>query len=159
MGLELPNHEIMTWAEVGCLTIWTTQLPQRVIISNSHCVFCLFVCLFVLVLLLLWGFLLLFCCCCCCCSFGFSVRNTYGTNFISHCEIYVVVWLESWITKAILIDQMRSLWTETSHHFTLSSQVVSPEYHWRTWWFWLSLVHNKMVAAIIFKWNHFCHCK
>ena len=25
MGLELTNHKIMTWAEVGCPTNWTTQ--------------------------------------------------------------------------------------------------------------------------------------
>ena len=27
-GLELVNCEIMTWAEVGCLTDWATQAPQ-----------------------------------------------------------------------------------------------------------------------------------
>ena len=27
VGLELPDHEIMTWAEVGCLTDWATQAP------------------------------------------------------------------------------------------------------------------------------------
>ena len=26
-GLELTNHEIMTWTEVGRLTDWTTQAP------------------------------------------------------------------------------------------------------------------------------------
>ena len=26
-GLELMNHEIMTWPEVGCLTEWATQAP------------------------------------------------------------------------------------------------------------------------------------
>ena len=26
-GLELTDHEIMTWAEVGCLTDWATQVP------------------------------------------------------------------------------------------------------------------------------------
>ena len=28
-GLELTNHEIMTWAEVGRLTDWATQAPQK----------------------------------------------------------------------------------------------------------------------------------
>ena len=28
-GLEPTNREIMTWAEVGCLTIWATQVPLR----------------------------------------------------------------------------------------------------------------------------------
>ena len=27
-GLELTSHEIMTWAEVRCLTDWATQVPQ-----------------------------------------------------------------------------------------------------------------------------------
>ena len=27
-GLKLTNREIMTWAEVGCLTDWATQMPQ-----------------------------------------------------------------------------------------------------------------------------------
>ena len=27
-GLELMNWEIMTWAEVGCLTNWATQAPR-----------------------------------------------------------------------------------------------------------------------------------
>ena len=31
-GLELPNHEIMTWAEGGRLTNWATQVPQFVFI-------------------------------------------------------------------------------------------------------------------------------
>ena len=26
-GLELINHEIITWAKVGCLTEWATQVP------------------------------------------------------------------------------------------------------------------------------------
>ena len=26
-GLELTNHEIMTWAKVGRLTAWATQVP------------------------------------------------------------------------------------------------------------------------------------
>ena len=30
-GLELMNGEIMTWAEVGCLTDWATQAPV-----NTH---------------------------------------------------------------------------------------------------------------------------
>ena len=29
VGLEPTNHEIMTWAEVGCLTDWATQTPQK----------------------------------------------------------------------------------------------------------------------------------
>ena len=28
VGLKLTNHEIVTWAEVGCLTYWATQVPQ-----------------------------------------------------------------------------------------------------------------------------------
>ena len=28
-GLELTNQEIMTWAEVGSLTDWVTQAPQK----------------------------------------------------------------------------------------------------------------------------------
>ena len=28
MGLEPTNREIVTWAEVGHLTHWTTQVPQ-----------------------------------------------------------------------------------------------------------------------------------
>ena len=28
VGLELTDREIMTWAEVGCLTDWATQVPQ-----------------------------------------------------------------------------------------------------------------------------------
>ena len=27
MGLELTNHKIVTWAEVGLLTDWATQVP------------------------------------------------------------------------------------------------------------------------------------
>ena len=27
VGLELTNHAIMTWAEVGCSTDWATQVP------------------------------------------------------------------------------------------------------------------------------------
>ena len=30
VGLELMNHEIMTWAEFRCLTDWATQAPQEV---------------------------------------------------------------------------------------------------------------------------------
>ena len=26
-GLKLVNHEIMTWADVGCSTDWATQVP------------------------------------------------------------------------------------------------------------------------------------
>ena len=29
VGLELTNREIMTWAEVRCLTNWATQVPQE----------------------------------------------------------------------------------------------------------------------------------
>ena len=29
-GLELTNRKIMTWAEVGCLTDWATQVPQTI---------------------------------------------------------------------------------------------------------------------------------
>ena len=32
-GLEPTNHEIMTWAEVGCSTDWATQAPQYI---NSY---------------------------------------------------------------------------------------------------------------------------
>ena len=28
-GLKLMNREIMTWAEVGCLTKWATQAPPN----------------------------------------------------------------------------------------------------------------------------------
>ena len=28
-GLKLTDREIMTWAEVGCLTDWATQAPQH----------------------------------------------------------------------------------------------------------------------------------
>ena len=31
-GLELMNHEIMTWAEVRHLTDWATQVPHPVIV-------------------------------------------------------------------------------------------------------------------------------
>ena len=34
-GLELVNHEIMTWAEVGHLTDWATQAPQQSPSLNS----------------------------------------------------------------------------------------------------------------------------
>ena len=30
-GLELLNHEIMTWGEVRCLTDWATQTPHRIL--------------------------------------------------------------------------------------------------------------------------------
>ena len=29
VGFELTNYEIMTWAEVRCLTNWATQAPQQ----------------------------------------------------------------------------------------------------------------------------------
>ena len=29
VGLKLTNHEVMTWAEVGHLTDWTTQAPNK----------------------------------------------------------------------------------------------------------------------------------
>ena len=32
MRLEPTNHEIMTWAEVRCLTYWATQAPHRIIL-------------------------------------------------------------------------------------------------------------------------------
>ena len=36
-GLELTNHEIMTWAEVGHLTDWATQVPLKwQILGNIH---------------------------------------------------------------------------------------------------------------------------
>ena len=28
-GLELADREIVTWAEVGCLTDWAIQAPQK----------------------------------------------------------------------------------------------------------------------------------
>ena len=30
VGLKLTNHEIMTWTEVRCLTVWATQAPSNV---------------------------------------------------------------------------------------------------------------------------------
>ena len=36
MGLELTDCEIMTWAEVGHLTDWATQVPQQVCCSKGH---------------------------------------------------------------------------------------------------------------------------
>ena len=36
MGLKLTNREIMTWAEVGSLTDWATQVPQYQQILNTH---------------------------------------------------------------------------------------------------------------------------
>ena len=33
-GLELKSHEIMNWAEVGCLTDWATQAPLQ--FNYSH---------------------------------------------------------------------------------------------------------------------------
>ena len=35
-GLELTDHEIMTWAEVGRLTDWTTQVPQDTQILSAQ---------------------------------------------------------------------------------------------------------------------------
>ena len=32
-GLELPNCEVMTWAEVGCVTDWATQVPRLLVNS------------------------------------------------------------------------------------------------------------------------------
>ena len=32
-GLELTDHEIMTWVEVGHLTDWATQAPQDLCFS------------------------------------------------------------------------------------------------------------------------------
>ena len=32
-GLELTDHKIMTWAEVGHLTDWATQVPPVIIIE------------------------------------------------------------------------------------------------------------------------------
>ena len=37
-GLELIKHEIMTWAEVGCLTHWATHVPQKFHILNYETV-------------------------------------------------------------------------------------------------------------------------
>ena len=36
MGLELTNCKIITWAEVGHLTHWATQVPQFSTFSNGH---------------------------------------------------------------------------------------------------------------------------
>ena len=36
VGLELMNHEIMTWDEVGRLTDWATQVPLQVNISDEY---------------------------------------------------------------------------------------------------------------------------
>ena len=33
VGLELTDHKIMTWTEVGCLTDWATQAPQDLWLS------------------------------------------------------------------------------------------------------------------------------
>ena len=33
-GLELTNHEIMTWAEVGCLINWATQAPPKLVFKD-----------------------------------------------------------------------------------------------------------------------------
>ena len=34
-GLELMECEIMTWAEVGCLTDWATQPPQKLVYTYN----------------------------------------------------------------------------------------------------------------------------
>ena len=34
MGLELTNHEIMTWAEVRHLTALATQAPQKTFLNE-----------------------------------------------------------------------------------------------------------------------------
>ena len=34
-GLELTNCEIMTWAEVGRLTDWTTQAPRQLFLKKQ----------------------------------------------------------------------------------------------------------------------------
>ena len=34
-GLELMNHEIITWAEVGRLTDWVTQAPLNLLESSN----------------------------------------------------------------------------------------------------------------------------
>ena len=39
MGLELMNHEIMTWTEVRCLTHWATQVHHPLILSYDLYVF------------------------------------------------------------------------------------------------------------------------
>ena len=33
-GLKLTDRKIMTWAEVGCLTDWATQVPRMGLIFN-----------------------------------------------------------------------------------------------------------------------------
>ena len=35
-GLELTDCEIMTWAEVRCLTNWATQEALKLILKSSH---------------------------------------------------------------------------------------------------------------------------
>ena len=42
MGLELMNHEIMTWAKVGCLTDWAIQAPLIIIILKFFLMFIYF---------------------------------------------------------------------------------------------------------------------
>ena len=38
-GLELMDCEIMTWADVGCLTNWATKVPLQFMINDKyHCV-------------------------------------------------------------------------------------------------------------------------
>ena len=57
VGLEPMNREIMTWAKVGCLTDWATQVPRSV--ASLTCLFmcayisiyvCVYVCVCVCVL-------------------------------------------------------------------------------------------------------------
>ena len=35
-GLKLTNREIMTWAEVGHLTDWATQVPLKVLFLTQY---------------------------------------------------------------------------------------------------------------------------
>ena len=35
-GLELRNHEVMTWPEVRCLTNWVTRAPQLIHLENFY---------------------------------------------------------------------------------------------------------------------------
>ena len=35
-GLELTNREIMTWAKVGRLTNWATQVPQEFFLFKTY---------------------------------------------------------------------------------------------------------------------------
>ena len=38
-GLELPSREIMTWAQVGHLSDWATQVPHEFHLFNQHVLF------------------------------------------------------------------------------------------------------------------------